>query len=145
MLPGEGYIMMEDEVRLFYRKVGNGPQVIIIPNGFHMFDDFKRFADKRTLIFYDVRNRGFSDAVDDISMLARGVEQDVEDLDAVRRHFGLDEMGLIGHSYIGFMVALYAMKSPTHVNRIIQIGASQKETEGETRRKPARNFGPFCA
>jgi proline iminopeptidase len=47
----------------------------------------------------------------------------VDDLDAVRRHFGLERLALIGHSYMGLMVVLYAMKYPAHVDRIVQIGA----------------------
>src|SRR5262249_1843244 len=30
---------------------------------------------------------------------------------------------LIGHSYVGVTVVLYAMKYPVHVNRVVQIGA----------------------
>ena len=123
MLPS-GYVTMEDGVRLFFQQVGSGPKVII-PNGIYLFDDFRRFAHRRTLVFYDVRNRGRSDAVSDPSKLARGIHHDVDDLDAVRRHFGLTQVDLIGHSYIGLMVGWYAMKYPAHVRRIVQIGPMQ--------------------
>jgi pimeloyl-ACP methyl ester carboxylesterase len=126
MLPSEGYVTTEDGVRLFFEQVGTGPKVII-PNGIYLFDDFKRFADRRTLIFYDVRNRGRSDAVRDPAKLARGIHHDVDDLDAVRRHFGIEQVDLIGHSYIGLMVGLYAMKYPAHVGRVVQIGPMQPD------------------
>ncbi len=73
-------------MRLFFRKVGDGAKVVIIPNGLYLFEDFKRFADSRTLIFYDVRNRGLSDPVTDNEKLSGGIHLDVEDLDAVRKH-----------------------------------------------------------
>jgi proline iminopeptidase len=53
------------------------------------------------------------------------VEQDVDDLDAVRRHFGVDRVNLIGHSYAGIVVALYAMKYAAQVNRAVLLGPMQ--------------------
>ena len=61
---------------------------MIIPNGFCFLEDFRHLGEWRTLIFYDVRNRGRSETVTDPAKLARGIQQDVDDLDAVRRHFG---------------------------------------------------------
>jgi pimeloyl-ACP methyl ester carboxylesterase len=125
MFMNEGYIPMQDGVRLFYRKVGEGSQVVLIPNGMYLYDDFKGFADSRTIIVYDVRNRGFSDAVSESSTITSGVLQDAEDLHIVRAHFGMNQIDLIGHSYIGFVLALYATKYPAHVNRMVQIGSTQ--------------------
>ncbi len=122
MLPAEGYVTTDDGVRLWFQTVGSGPQVVVLPNGFHLLEDFRCLAPGRTLVFYDVRNRGRSDTVTDPAKLVRGIQNDVDDLDAVRRHFGLDRLNLIGHSYMGLMVILYAMKYPAHVDRIVQIG-----------------------
>jgi proline iminopeptidase len=123
MLPADGYVTTDDGLRLWFQTVGSGPQVVVLPNGFHMLEDFSRLAPGRTLVFYDVRNRGRSDTVTDPALLERGIHKDVDDLDAVRRQFGLDRLALIGHSYMGLMVILYAMKYPEHVDRIVQIGA----------------------
>jgi hypothetical protein len=56
----EGFVTTPDGVRLFYQKVGAGKQVVIIPAGFFLFDDFQTLAKGRTLIFYDMRDRGRS-------------------------------------------------------------------------------------
>lgn len=122
MVPSEGYVTTDDGVRLFFQKFGNGLQTAIIPNGFYFLDDFRRLAGGRTLIVYDVRNRGRSDAVTDASKIARGIQHDVDDLEAVRRHFDVTGVDLIGHSYIGLMVALHAMKYPAHIGRVVQVG-----------------------
>jgi proline iminopeptidase len=122
MLPAEGYVTTDDGLRLWFQTVGSGPQVVVLPNGFHLLEDFSCLAPGRTLVFYDVRNRGRSDTVTDPAQLERGIHNDVDDLDAVRRHFGLERLALIGHSYMGLMVILYAMKYPAHVDRIVQIG-----------------------
>jgi pimeloyl-ACP methyl ester carboxylesterase len=123
VLPAEGYVTTDDGLRLWFQTVGSGPQVVVLPNGFHLLEDFSCLAPGRTLVFYDVRNRGRSDTVTDPALLQRGIHNDVDDLDAVRRHFRLDRLNLIGHSYMGLMVILYAMKFPAHVDRIVQIGA----------------------
>ena len=112
-------------MRLFFETVGDGPQAVIVPNGFHLARDFERLLSGRTLIYYDLRNRGYSDTVTDASKLARGIHNDVDDLEAVRRHFGIDTVDAIGHSYAGLMVMLYAMKYPAHVHRLVQIGPAQ--------------------
>lgn len=124
-MSNDGYVTMDDGVRLFCQTAGSGPQAIVILNGFYLFDDFKRLADGRTLIFCDLRNRGRSDHVIDASKLTRGVEQDVDDLEAVRRHFGVGRVNLIGHSYAGIIVTLYAMTYAAHVNRAVLLGPMQ--------------------
>ena len=106
------YVIADDGVRLFVQRIGNGSDAVIIPNRIYLADAFARLANRRTLIFCDPRNRGCSDHVTDLSKVERGVHHDVDDFDAIRRHFGFDRVSLIGHSYMGVAVALYAMKYP---------------------------------
>ena len=127
MASGEGYLLTDDGVRLYFRTLGSGARTLVIPNGMCILEAFEYLADTRTLIVYDVRNRGQSETVTDPAKLTRGVEQDVDDLDAVRRHHGLDRLDLLGHSYIGLMVALYAMRYPAHANRVVQIAPAQAD------------------
>jgi proline iminopeptidase len=123
----EGHIATKDNVRLFYRKVGSARKMVLIPNGMYYFDDFKPLADARTLVFYDVRNRGRSDTILDGAKLALGIQNDVEDLELVRMHFGNEKVDLLGHSYIGLMIALYALKYPVRVNRMVQVSPAQPD------------------
>jgi pimeloyl-ACP methyl ester carboxylesterase len=120
--PCEGYVITGDGVRLYFQKVGSGPKTVMFPNGPYLFDDFKHLAGGRTLIFYDLRNRGRSDQVTDDSKLNRGIHHDVEDLHTVCSHFGIRQPDVIGHSYVGLTVVLYAMKYPASVGRVVQIG-----------------------
>jgi proline iminopeptidase len=124
MTPTNGYITTPDGVRLFFQKLGTGPTTIVLINGFYLLDDFKRLASRHTLISLDLRNRGQSDFITDDSKLQRGIHQDADDLEFVRRHFGLTQLNLIGHSYAGTVVMLYAVNHPFHAGRIVQIGAT---------------------
>lgn len=121
MTPNE-YVTTGDGVRLFVQTVGNGPDVVIIPNRVYLADTFARLAEGRTLLFCDPRNRGLSDRITDRTKIENGVHHDVDDFDAIRRHFGVERVSLIGHSYMGVVVALYGMKYPAHVRRLVQIG-----------------------
>lgn len=116
----EGYITTSDNVRLYYKKVGSASPTIILPARLYAFEDFRRLGERYTLISYDMRNRGRSDPVTDDSKIT--IEADVEDLEAVRRHFGVEKFTPVGYSYLGLMVAMYAMAHPEHVDRIIQLG-----------------------
>jgi proline iminopeptidase len=121
---GAGFITAGDGVRLFYRKDGDGSPSLVVPNGLVYANDFSRLSAHRTVLFYDVRNRGRSDEVIDPTVLQKGIHNDVEDLEEVRRAFELTSLNLLGHSYMGLMVALYAAKYPAHVHRVVQIGPS---------------------
>jgi pimeloyl-ACP methyl ester carboxylesterase len=121
----EGFVTTEDGARLFFRAHGQGPQAVVVPNGLYLCDDFEPLAKGRLLIFCDLRNRGRSDPISEGSSRKGGVFDDVIDLEAVRRHFGFAEISLIGHSYVGLLVVLYAMKYPSQVGRVVQVGPTQ--------------------
>jgi proline iminopeptidase len=125
-----GYIRIEEGVRLYYNKIGSGP-AIVIPNGFYFFDEFQRFAKAHTMIFYDVRNRGCSDSISEPASLKGGIVQDVEDLGAVRKHFQLETFDLVGHSYIGLLLALYGKRYPESIHRMVLIDATQPDAGKE--------------
>jgi proline iminopeptidase len=133
MSSSEGYVTVEEGVRLFYEKVGSGGKMLILINGFYYLDDFKYLAESRTIISLDLRNRGRSNYITDSSKLQRGVLNDVEDIDAVRRHFGLNQIDLLAHSYAAKTVLLYAMKYPADVGRVVSIAPMQPD---ESRKYP---------
>jgi proline iminopeptidase len=110
------HITTDDGVRLYFETRGSGPR-IVIPNGSIYLDDFADLASDHTLIAYYPRNRGRSDATGE-----GDIGRDVEDLEAARRHFDIGQMDLVGHSYIGLLVALYGMRYPGRIGRIVQIG-----------------------
>ena len=118
--PAEGYVTTPDGVRLFYRRSGNAPRVVILPGRLFAYADFEWLGRDYTLISYDMRNRGRSDLVVDDAKIS--FQHDVADLETVRRHFGVERMALIGYSYLGKIVVLYALEHPERVERIVQLG-----------------------
>ena len=122
MQVSEGYVPTTEGVRVFYQRVGGGPTAVIIPNAVFMFDDFRRLARGRTLIFIDWRYRGRSDCGADPRAHEGGIERDIDDLEAVRRHFGFAEVAVIAHSYSALTAVLFAQRHPASASRVVQIG-----------------------
>src|SRR5215813_10564424 len=108
MQADKGHIVVNDGVSLFFESAGDDGNPLVILNGFCLFQDFKYLAENRTVIALDLRSRGRSDYIADLSKLMRGVEQDADDIELVRRHFGFGTVDLLGHSYTGIIAILYA-------------------------------------
>jgi proline iminopeptidase len=117
---GEGFVATDDGERIFYRKLGSGEQTVIVPGGLFFGTSLDELSKSRTLILYDLRNRGRSSTITNLAKVSIG--NDVRDLETVRAHFGVNKFSPIGWSYLGLMVVLYAKEHPTSVSRIVQIG-----------------------
>ncbi|UCE40543.1 MAG: alpha/beta hydrolase [Candidatus Aminicenantes bacterium] len=117
----EGYVMVDEGVELRYKTIGDGPEAVVIPAAIYMEYEFERLAvESRTLILYDQRGRGKSSAVTDFTKIS--MDSEIADLEALRQHLGKVKVSLIGWSYLGGMVILYANLYPEHVDRVVQIG-----------------------
>jgi pimeloyl-ACP methyl ester carboxylesterase len=118
----EGYVDVGNGVKLFFQKLGDGSTKVIVPLGLYLYEGLKSLAedDDRTILFYDVRNRGRSSHIRDSALI--GIWQDVDDLERLRKHFSFEKTSLIGWSYLGMMVMLYTSKHEKNVERVIQLG-----------------------
>jgi len=115
----EGFVTVEPGVRLHYRKVGSGKNVVIVPMGSWLEGPMASLArEDRTLVFYDTRGRGRSDLVPPSKV---SFANELSDLDAVRRHFGFEKVALMGWSHYGMMTTVYAIQNPGRVTRVVQI------------------------
>ncbi len=133
----EGVVTTPDGVKLRYRKVGAGATTLVVPLDYFFFETFKQFADLATIITYDPRNRGRSDRAADRSTWT--TQQDVADLETVRKHFKAERIIPVGFSYLGKMVMLYAAAHPDRVQGVIQLGpAANRETPPTA---PPADFG----
>lgn len=129
--PTQGFIAIEPGVRLAYRIAGSGRDVLVVPwpSGSAGLD---RLANGRRVLYYNPRGRIGSDAVPPAKI---SFENELSDLEAVRRHFGLERMMLLGWSHYGMMTAVYTIRNPEHVARLVQM------TPGTPRRTPYLDEG----
>lgn len=129
MESSEGFVFIRPGLNLYYQSVGQGPETVVIPNANWLGHALQPLAEGRRLIFYDPRSRGRSSTVTDPRQL--GIEEDVNDLEAVRRFFGLDRMALLGSSYHAAITALYAMEYPEKVARLLLVCPITPRRPGE--------------
>ncbi len=129
-LPREGYVVTSDSARLFYRIAGRpapGVDTIIAIHGGPGLDLESVYGDfapalgaKHVVIFYDQRGGGKSELPSDTMRLAW--RRQVQDLDELRRHFGLERVTLVAHSYGPLLAASYALAHPSAVKKMVFFG-----------------------
>lgn len=154
MVPGEdrgplgersGRIVAEDGAGLWVRSIsgadagsepGSGVVPLVVP-GAVVDVDLEVLASSGRVVFYDSRNRGRSDPVDDPARLGFGVE--VRDLAAVRAWTGARRVALLGWSYLAGVAAGDAQAHPDGVERLILVAPIAPHTSpdpGEGRDAP---------
>jgi proline iminopeptidase len=122
----EGFVITPDSASLYYRVIGSGADTIIAIHGGPSVDlesiagDFAPLGARHVVIFYDQRGAGRSTLPADTTRL--NATQQVADLDAVRRHFGLSRVTLVAHSYGPLLAATYANAHPDVVKRMVFFG-----------------------
>jgi proline iminopeptidase len=121
-----GHVDAGGGVRLACRKAGSGSEAIVVLHGGpgftmdYLADDLLPLAERHTVVFYDQRGTGGSTLVADAAAL--DAQRFTDDLEAVRRHFGLQKPTLLGHSWGAGVAALYAMRFPHQVGRLVIVG-----------------------
>lgn len=82
---------------------------------------FSALSQKLQLVYFDHRGQGRS---------ARGLKEtytldnNVEDMEALRQHLGLDKIVVIGGSYGGMVALTYAVRYPQNVSHLIVIATA---------------------
>ena len=115
----EGYVSTNDGIRLYYVERGSGPDVLVAPIALylepHLLDDL---SNVRRVIFYDPRNRGRSDSADLSSV---SLDRQIDDLESLRKKLAIEKMALLGWSGLGMEMAVYTLRHPDRVTRLIQM------------------------
>lgn len=121
-----GFVTLSDSARLYYRVMGRGADTIIAIHGGPGMDlesvagDFAVLAQKHTVIFYDQRGGGKSTLPADTATLV--ATRQIQDLDELRRHFRVQRVTLVAHSYGPLLAASYAIAHPENVKRMVFFG-----------------------
>ena len=111
----EGYKQV-NEIPHFFRIVGTGEPFVFLHGGPGMWHDelvpsFLEFAKSHQCIFYNQRGNGKS-LMEKIDETNFSTDLLVNDMEALRKEFGLEKMNIIGHSWGGLLGMYYASKYP---------------------------------
>jgi proline iminopeptidase len=118
--------------RLFVREVGSARPLIVLHGGpdfnhAYFLPEMDSMGSVFRLIYYDQRGRGKSSAgvlPSDVTM-----ESEVEDLDEIRRHLGLDRIAVMGHSWGGVLAMEYAARHPERISHLILLNTAPASRE----------------
>ncbi|WP_405882681.1 alpha/beta hydrolase [Streptomyces sp. NBC_01136] len=117
-------VTADDGVRLWAERSGRGAPLVLCHGGPGLWDMFEDvagvLADRSTVHRWDQRGGGRSERSDG----PWTSECFVADLDAVRRHFGLERMTLLGHSWGAQLALSYALAHPERVNALVYVSGT---------------------
>jgi proline iminopeptidase len=121
-MSSEGFVPVAPDVRLYYRRLGSkSDSVVVAPAAAWWGHQLDVLAGEHAVLLYDPRGRGKSDPTRPEGT-GVGLDEEIEDLEHLRRELQLGRISLIGWSYLGAVVALYAARYPQHVQRLVQVG-----------------------
>ena len=114
----EGYFPVPG-AQLYFREIGAGSPCVILHGGpdfnhNYLLPDLDRLASAFRLIYYDQRGRGKSSW--GVAPEAVDIDSEIDDLDKLRQHFGLDAITVLGHSWGGLLAMEYATAIAEHVS-----------------------------
>jgi proline iminopeptidase len=117
-------VVADDGVRLWAARSGSGEPLVLCHGGPGLWDYFEHVAglldDLATVVRWDQRGCGRSEG----SAGPWTSDRSVADLDAVRRHFGLDRMHLLGHSWGAHLALDYALAHPERVSGLVYVAGT---------------------
>jgi proline iminopeptidase len=118
-------------VRLFTRRVGTGPLVVVLhggPGAHHdyLLPQYDLLASHRALLYYDQRGGGQSPVPRDTPV---GWREHVADLHALRAALGVERLTLCGYSWGGLLAILYLLEHPAHVERLALVSPASITAE----------------
>ena len=130
-------------VRLFTRRVGAGPTVVVLHGGpgaqhDYLLPQYDLLTPGRSLLYYDQRGGGQSLVPRDTPA---GWREHVADLEALREHLTLDRLTLCGYSWGGLLAVLYLLEHPERVARLALVSPAsvtagyRREFEAEFARR----------
>src|SRR6266571_1261599 len=111
-------------VRLYTRRVGHGPPVVVLhggPGAHHdyLLPQYDHLTEGgRALLYYDQRGGGRSPVPRDVPV---GWREHVADLEALRGHWQLDRLTVVGYSWGGLLALLYALEHPDRIARLALV------------------------
>src|SRR5258708_4776924 len=114
-------------VRLYTRRVGHGPPVVVLhggPGAHHdyLLPQYDHLAEGgRDLLYYDQRGGGRSPVPRDVPV---GWREHVADLEALRGYWELDRLTVVGYSWGGLLALLYALEHPDRIARLALVSSA---------------------
>jgi proline iminopeptidase len=116
---------------IYYEVYGSGAGTpLVVVNGGPGFDHtylllspaWDGLAKNRRVVMYDQRGNGRS--IGEHKAQTFTLKDQIDDLEALRAHLGLEQMDLLGHSWGGFLVMAYAAVHPERITHLFIVDSA---------------------
>lgn len=117
--------------RIHFEVVGKGARspILAINGGpgfshtyLHLSGAWEELAHRGPVVFYDQRGTGRSQ---ELSQGRTSTLQDnIDDLEALRRHLNYEKVTLLGHSWGGYLAMAYAAQHPDRLDSLVLVGTA---------------------
>jgi proline iminopeptidase len=129
-------------IELYWKAIGAGDTIIVLHGGpgldhTELLPQYEQLAKDFRLLFYDQRACGKSDGSFDEKSI--NVATYIEDLDAIRKAFGIEKANILGYSWGGLLGMFYTIKHPEAVRKLILVDSSPASSAD------SENFGKLLA
>ena len=116
-----------DTGRLHVRDIGQGPSILVLHGGpdfdyDYLLPELDVLAGWFRVIYYDQRGRGRS--AGGVRPADVSVDSEMDDVDLVRRHFGLETMAVLGHSWGAVLAMEYVSRHPERLTHLIVMNTA---------------------
>lgn len=136
-----------NDTQLFVQIIGTGDTILVIHGGpglnhLYLLPHFTGLAKTHTLIFYDQRSSGMSE----LSVKSRmNFTTFADDIEALRKHYGIQKLNILAHSWGALVASTYALNYPEQVRSLVYVSpvphskslAEQSNKEAASRSTPA--------
>ena len=111
-------------IHFWYRVAGHGPLLLVQAPGWGVGSEYLQnglaFLEKTfTVIYYDPRGSARSGRPNDPKLMS--TDEMIEDLERLRRYWGLDSTTVLGHSHGGAIALGYTIHHPERVHKLILV------------------------
>jgi proline iminopeptidase len=113
--------------RLYYRVVGSSTPLVVLHGGpdfnhNYLLPELDRLAGLVRLIYYDQRGRGKSS--EGVMAADVTIDSEIDDLERLRQHLGLDTVALLGHSWGCVLAMEYATRYPDRTSHVVLMNSA---------------------
>ncbi|MFI5619744.1 alpha/beta fold hydrolase [Streptomyces sp. NPDC051567] len=113
----------DDGTELAFHVTGRGEPLLCLPGGpmraCAYLGDLGGLSSRRTLVMLDLRGTGDSGTAADPATYR--CDRQIGDVEALRRHLGLDRVDVLAHSAGGDLALLHAARHPDRVRTLVLI------------------------
>jgi len=131
---------------LYYKTMGSGDPIVVLHGGPGF--DHRQFlpfiwelARGHQVILYDQRGTGLSNGP--VNSASINIDTFIDDIEAIRKAFGIERMNLLGHSWGGILAMHYSLRHQDKLKSLILVStAATVESFDDMRATYEKNRAP---